>query len=141
MVAPSRITPTGGITFLQHSIEGKKGVRFERCFKLLITFPANIKADMVTAKASLINADAGITPACDADPSPLLIAPERTSSQLLRVVADGSRQFELEFWSMAINRAGRFCIRFDVDYYCKLNPKKFFGLRYSYNMNIADFSY
>lgn len=141
MVAPSRITPTSGITFLQHPSEGKKGVRFDKCFKLLITFPAHIKADMVTAKASQINADAGITPVSDSDPSPLLIAPERTSSQLLQVGADGSRQFELEFWSLAVNRAGRFCIRFDMDYYCKLSPKKFYGLRYSYNMKIADFSF
>jgi hypothetical protein len=82
-----------------------------------------------------------ITPYSDADPAARLIAPERTSSQLLRVGKDGSRVFELEFWSLAINRAGRFCIRFDVDYYCKLNPKKFHGVRYSYNMNIADFTF
>ncbi|KIH92437.1 hypothetical protein SPBR_03337 [Sporothrix brasiliensis 5110] len=141
MVAPSRITPTGGISFAQHPMEGKKGVRFEHCFKLRITFPAHVKADMVTAKATLYNADAAITPYADADPAPRLIAPERTSSRLLRMGVDGSRQFELEFWSLAINRAGRFCVRFDVDYYYKLNPRRAYGVRYSYNINIADFSF
>lgn len=141
MATPSRVTPTAGIAFKQHPLEGKKGVCFEKCFILNITFPAHIKADMVTAKATLYNADAAITPFSDADPAPRLIAPERTTSQLMRVGLDGSQEFELEFWSLAINRAGRFCIRFDVDYYYKLNPRRCYGVRYSYNMNIADFSF
>ncbi|CAK7221848.1 hypothetical protein SBRCBS47491_004668 [Sporothrix bragantina] len=76
---------------------------------------------MVTATASLANSDALSTavrhsnreydgPTVDY----LLTASTMTTSKLLRINSHGQREFELEFWNLAVNRAGTFCIRFDV---------------------------
>ncbi|CAK7216601.1 hypothetical protein SCUCBS95973_002862 [Sporothrix curviconia] len=132
---------------------GTKGCRLKPCFKLLVKFPADIEADMVTAHASLSSADAPFTavrsPGHNGEYSeyseysgpsvaPLLRAATATTSRLRRINRRGEREFELEFWSLAVNRAGTYCVRFDVYYYCKLNLVAFYGVRFSYNFPVAD---
>lgn len=135
-----RIRPPASITSLQHALQGEKGIRLRPSFKLLIKFPPDIEADMVTVIAQLRQDDMLSSPVTDPD-GIALTQKEVTSSRLLRINASGEREFEVEFNRMSINRAGRFCVRFDVDYFCRLQPRRFYGLRHSYNFFVVNFSF
>ncbi len=116
---------------------------FDPRVTLYVMLPANMPADMVTAKATLVDAETR-------EPVPETAAKVRGSRLLggrevtvleKDVEDDGVQAFEVEFYFLVVNTVGHFRLRFDVEYYNKLDPCQYYGSRISDPFEVKAFMY